>query len=110
MAFQRGVHRAIQLHELARVFADDVRPQLAQPRAHALGVGGKIERPERTDFAVADDARVRLHADDGAIEDGDGFSAAPFVGGFDEREFDAIGEDAGDFHFEVGFQTASSSA
>ena len=54
--------RAVQLAELARIFAEQMRPEFAQPGAHAVGVGRQIERPERTDLAVADQAGVGLDA------------------------------------------------
>ena len=98
MALESGVHRAVELHELARIFTEQVRPEFAQTSAHAFRVGRQIERPERTDLAVADETGVGLDADDGAIEDGDGLAAGPFVGCFVEREFNAMGKDAGDFH------------
>ena len=47
---------------------------------------------------MADDAGIRLHADNGAIEHGHGFPARPFVSGLAERKLDAVGEDAADFH------------
>src|SRR6185503_18287205 len=62
VSLERGVHLAIELHELARIFAEQVRPQLAQTGAHALRIRRQIERPERTNLAVALQSSVRLHA------------------------------------------------
>jgi hypothetical protein len=106
MALERGVHRAVQLHELARIFAEQVRPQLAQSGAHPLRIGRQVERPERTNLAVADKAGVGLDADDGAVKHGHGFAAGPLVGGLVQRELNAMGKDAGDFHvrLKAGFQ------
>src|SRR6185436_9001269 len=75
-----------------------MRPQFAQAGAHALRVGGQIERPERTDFAVANESSVRLNAHNRAVENGDRLAAGPFVSGLVERKFDAMGEDADDVH------------
>jgi len=75
-----------------------MRSQLAQSGTHALGIGGQVERSERTNLAVADEAGIGLHAHYGAVEDGDGLATAPFVGAFVQRKFNAVGEDAGNFH------------
>ena len=77
MALEDRVHAAVQALELARVLAEQMRRELAQPRAHALGVGRQVGRPERADLAVADEARVRLDAHERAVEDGDGLAAGP---------------------------------
>ena len=61
--------RWLSFAELARIVADQVRRQLAQPGADAVGIGGQVERPERADLAVADEAGVGLDADDRAVED-----------------------------------------
>ena len=79
MTFERRVHRAIELQELARVFAEQMRPEFAQTSAHALRIRGQIKRAERAHLAVADQARVGFNADNRAVEDGDRFSAGPFV-------------------------------
>ena len=75
-----------------------MRPQFLQPRPHAVGISRQIKRPQRTHLAKADNAGVGLDADDGAVEDGNGFAAGPFVAAFVQGKFDAMGEDAGDFH------------
>ena len=69
MPLEGGVHAAIELAELQRVLAEQMRPQLGDAGAHAVRVGRQVERPERTDLAVADDAGVGLDLDDGAVED-----------------------------------------
>ena len=59
MSLERGVHAPVEPLELARILAEQMRPELGEPGAHALGVGRQVERPERTDLAVADEARRR---------------------------------------------------
>ena len=98
MALEGGIHRAIELAQLARVEPEQVRPQLPQARPDALGVGGQVERPERAHFPVPDDPRVGLDADDGAVEGGDRLAARPFIGAFVERQLDAVSNDARDLH------------
>ena len=79
---QGRVHAAVELGELRRVFAEQVRPELGDARAHALGVGRQVKRPERADLAVAGDALVGLDRHDRAVEDRDGLAAGPFVASF----------------------------
>ena len=98
MPLECGVHRAVELHELARIFAEQMRPEFSQTGAHAFRIRGQIERPERTDLAVASQSGISLDADDGAVEHCDRFAARPFVGFLVQREFHAMGEDASDFH------------
>ncbi len=98
MPLERGVHLAIQPGELARVFTEQVRPEFAETGADAPGKGRQIKRTQRTHFAVTDESGVRLDADNRAVKNGDGLPARPFVGRLVQREFDAMGEDAGDFH------------
>lgn len=75
-----------------------MRPEFAQVSAHAFGISRQVEGPERANFAVAGEAGVGLDADDGAVENGDGLAAASLVGDFVEWEFNAVGQEAGDFH------------
>ena len=100
MALEGCVHGAVESRELSGVLAEEMRPELTDAGAYALGVGGKVEGAQRTDLTMADQAGVGFDPDDGAVEDGDRFSAAPLVGGLVEREFDAIGEDSCDFHID----------
>jgi hypothetical protein len=88
----------VEFDEFAGVLTDEVRAEFAEAGADTFGIGGKIEWSEGTDFAMTGEASICFHPDDGAVEDGDGFSAGPFVGGFVERKFDAISKDTGDFH------------
>ena len=44
VALEGGVHAVVELQQLARVEADQVRGELAQPGPDALGVGGQVER------------------------------------------------------------------
>ena len=48
--------------ELRRVFAEQMRRELAQPGPHAVGVGRQVGRPERADLAVAGEPGVGLDA------------------------------------------------
>lgn len=98
MPFQRGIHAVIQLRQLARIAAEQMRPQLPQPGAHTLRVGGQIEWPQRAHLSIAHQVIVRFHRHDRAVKNGHGFPAGPFVGGLMQGKLDAIGEDAGDFH------------
>ena len=88
--------RRLSLASSQRVFAEQVRAELGDAGAHAVGVGGQVERPERADLAVAGDARVGLDLDDGAVEDRDRLAARPLVAALVQRQIDAVGADAGD--------------
>ena len=101
MPFERGVHGAIELRELARVFAEEMRAEFPQAGAHSLGIRGQIERSKRANLTVADKAGVRLDANNRAVKNGDRSAAAPLVGRLVQRKLDAVGEDAGDFHLSV---------
>src|SRR5437763_1320214 len=48
--------------------------------------------------STARTARIRLDADDGAVEDGDRLAAGPVVAPLAQRELDTVGEDAADSH------------
>ena len=69
MPLERGVHPLVQPPELGRILADQVRAELGDPGPDPGRIRGEIERPERTDLAVADDAGVGLDAHDRAVED-----------------------------------------
>ena len=75
MALQGRVHALVELGELARIHADQVRAQLAEPGADSVRIGGQVERAERAHLAVTDDAGVGLDADDRAVEDADRLAA-----------------------------------
>src|SRR5438105_4910308 len=77
MSLEGGVHFVIELCDLARVFAQEVRPQFTQSSAYSFAVGRKIERTQRTHFAITNRTRIGLDPDDGAIKDADVFSARP---------------------------------
>ena len=79
MALEGGVHAPLQLQQSTRIGAKKVRPQLGDAGADTVGVGGQIERTQRANLAVASDAGVGVDADDGAVKDGDGLAAGPFV-------------------------------
>ena len=98
MALQRRVHDAVELAELRRVFADELRREFLQSGAHPRRVRGQVRGTERAHFAVPDQSAVGLDADDGAVEDIDELAAGPAVAPFDERQLDAMGEDALDLH------------
>jgi len=68
MAFQRSVHPPIEFRQFPRILAEKVRTQFAQSSAHAFSISRQIERAERTDFAISNEAGVRLHAHDSATE------------------------------------------
>src|SRR4051812_5491341 len=86
MAFQRRVHRSVELRQLARIFADDMRAELAKSGAYALGVCRQVEWTERADFAVSNEPGVRLDAHDGAVEDLNRLAATPRVRGLVQRK------------------------
>src|SRR5262249_13562003 len=98
MSLERRVHQAVQLAELARIGAEEVRTELADAGAHAVGVRRKVEGTERTDLAVADEALVRLDAYDRAVEDRDRLAAGPLVAGLVQGKLDSIGQDSRDLH------------
>src|SRR5262249_11298799 len=92
------VHAPVQPLELPRVLADQVRRELAESRAHALGVGRQIRGTERADLAVADDAGVRLAAHERRVADGDRLAARPGVATLLLGKVGAIGGYPGDPH------------
>ena len=98
MAFEGGIHRAIELCELTRVFADEMWAEFAQSSAHTIGVGWQIKGAKRTDLAVAYKSGVSLDANNGAVENGDRFSAGPFIGDLVQRKLDSVRQDTSDFH------------
>ena len=75
-----------------------MRAKFFNPGADTLGIRWQIERPQRANFAIADEAVIRLHGDDGAIENSHGLATGPFVSGFMQREIDLIGENTSNFH------------
>ena len=87
-----------QFCQLGRIFAKQMRAKFANASANALRVGGQIIRAERTDFAVADEARVGFHANDGAVEHRDRLAAGPFVAAFAQRQVHLVGRDLCDLH------------
>src|SRR4029077_18594041 len=97
-AFEHSVHFTIEPGELAWIFAEQMRREFTQSRAHTLGVSRQIERAEWTNLAVAGQSAVSLHAHNRAIKNGDRFSPAPLVGAFVQRQFNAICNDAGNLH------------
>ena len=82
--------------ELRRVFAEELRRQFRSARRAPRRVGRQVRRPERTDFAVAGDARVGLDRDDGAVEHVTDLPPRPLVAAFVEGQIDLPGGDAGD--------------
>ena len=73
-------------------------PQLGNSRPGAGGVGRKVERAQRANFAVADDAIVGLHPDDRAVEDRDRFPSRPTVRPLVQGQIDLVGGDPVDSH------------
>lgn len=98
VAFEGGIHEVIEFGEFEGIFSDEMRSEFPKTRADALGVSWKVKWSEGADFAVTDDAGVGFDANDGAVEDINGLSAGPFISGFVERQSDAVGEEAGNFH------------
>ena len=88
MALERGIHPPVEACQFERIFAEQMRPQLGDPGANAVGIGRQVERPERADLAIAHDARIGLDAHDGAVEDRDRFPARPFVTAFVQGQID----------------------
>src|SRR5262249_8636625 len=108
---ERGIHAAIERSELERIGAEQVRSQLHDASADAVGVGWQVKRTERTDLAAARNARVGIDMNDRAIEDRDGLAARPLVAPFVQRQGDLVGADTGDLHKMTaldGFQSALS--
>src|SRR5258707_13929072 len=77
MAFEGGIHRAIELCELTRVFAEEMWAQFVQSGAHTIRVGWQINRAKRTHLAVAHKPGVSLDANNGSVENRSRFSTAP---------------------------------
>ena len=62
-------------------------------------IGRQIERPQRADLAVADEAARRSRRATIVLSNTvDRLSARPFVAAFVKRQIDLIGGDASDFH------------
>jgi hypothetical protein len=74
MPLERRVHPPVQLYQFPWIKTDKMRPDFSQTGPHAFRVGRQIERPQRTDLAVADETRVDFNANYGAVKDGDGFA------------------------------------
>ena len=53
MPLEGGVHAAIELRELQRIRAQQVRPQLGDAGPHPVGISRQVERAQRADLAVA---------------------------------------------------------
>ncbi len=70
MALQMLVHDAVDDAELPWILAQQMRRQLSQPGARAVGVGRQIGRAERTNFAMADQAGIGVDANDRGVVDG----------------------------------------
>ena len=96
--FQGGVHAVVELQQFPRVVPDQVWGEFPQPCPHAVGVGRQVERSERANLAVAHKAGVGFDTDDGAVEHRDRLTARPLVVSLPQRQLDAVGEDANDFH------------
>ena len=98
MALEVLVHDAVDDAELARILAEQMRRQLGQPGAHAVGVGRQIGRAQRTDLAVADQAVIGVDAHDRGVVDADRLAARPAVGALAQRQVDLVDRDLGDLH------------
>ena len=98
MPLERGVHAAVEPFELTRIFAEQMRAKFANAHTNAFGVGRQIKRPQRTDLAVTDDARVGFHRNDGAVEHGDRLAAGPFVAALAQGEVHLVGRNFRNLH------------
>ena len=74
MALEGRIHQAVQAAELTRVFAEQMRPELANSRPRALGISRQVKRSEGANLAMARQAIVGLDRHDRAVEDRHGFS------------------------------------
>jgi len=58
MSRESGVHESVEFREFARIVADQMWPALFQSPSNSFRIRCKIERPERTDFAVTDQSVI----------------------------------------------------
>ena len=75
MAFQDAIHMAIELVQSKGVLPDQVGCQVFHACATSLGKGGKIGRSQWTYLSPSFQTTVGCHADNGRIEDVDGFAS-----------------------------------
>src|SRR5262249_41363837 len=89
---------SIQLGNLSRVLAEEMRPQFRDPGTGTIGVGGQIERAQRANLAIAGEPLVGVYRYDRAVEDGYRLTAGPFVTPLVQGQFDTVRGNPTDFH------------
>src|SRR5262245_28856517 len=75
-----------------------MRRQFAQTGTNTFRIRRQIKWAEGTHLAVSDEASVGFHANNRAVKNRHRFADRPRVGRFVQREFNAMSNDAGDFH------------
>src|SRR5439155_455400 len=83
---ERLVHPAVELAELARVFAQQVGREFRQPGPNAPRIGRQVGRPQRADLAPPRKPLVRVHPHDRAVEDGVNWTDTAAVYGLGHSE------------------------
>ncbi len=98
MPLERRIHSLVQYSQFTRIETDQMRAEFPQTRTHTFGVGGQIERTQRTDFAIPRQPLIGFDADNRAVKYRDRFSARPVVRTFDQGQFNAVGKYPSDLH------------
>src|SRR5437868_3664490 len=98
MTLQALIHQSVHDTDAGGVLADQMRSQLGETGARTSGISGQVGRTERANLAVADEARVGLHADHSRVINLKRLAARPTVAAFPQRQIDLIDEDARDSH------------
>jgi hypothetical protein len=79
VAAQHRIHVPIQHPQIARIEADDLRTDLLQAGAHALGIGWQVGRAQWAAFGIAGDAGIGLDRNHSRIEHLDEVAVRPAV-------------------------------
>jgi hypothetical protein len=98
MAQQCGVHEPVQVLQLRRVLAQQVRAELGYAGPCPLRIGRQVERTQRADLAMADGPFIGLDSHDRAVEHLNRLAAGPFVAALVQGQVDLVGGDPGDLH------------
>ena len=98
MAFECGVHAAVQWAELSGIEADQVRTKFAQARAHTGGRGGEIGRNKGANLAKTGEADIGFQRNHGGVKHFDGLATGPLVAAFVQGQVHLINGDAGELH------------
>lgn len=100
MPFEGGIHAFIDLGDLPGVPTQQVRPQFLKPCPDTVRIRRQIERPQWTDFAIADMAGIGLDSHECAVKHRNRLATRPVIAPFTQRKLNTMGKDPGDDHEE----------